>query len=60
MVPDVGRIQEGLLHLNEMTGPVFKIKLNPNWPYCVRMAMRSVARWFAPPRREEQAELRLD
>ncbi len=29
MVPDAERIQEELLHLNEMTGPVFKIKNDP-------------------------------
>jgi lipopolysaccharide/colanic/teichoic acid biosynthesis glycosyltransferase len=29
MVPDAEKIQEGLLHLNEMTGPVFKIKNDP-------------------------------
>jgi exopolysaccharide biosynthesis polyprenyl glycosylphosphotransferase len=29
MVPNAERIQEELLHLNEMTGPVFKIKNDP-------------------------------
>ena len=29
MVPDAERIQEELLHLNEMAGPVFKIKNDP-------------------------------
>jgi exopolysaccharide biosynthesis polyprenyl glycosylphosphotransferase len=29
MVPDAERIQEELLHLNEMTGPAFKIKNDP-------------------------------
>jgi exopolysaccharide biosynthesis polyprenyl glycosylphosphotransferase len=29
MVPDAEKIQEGLMHLNEMTGPVFKISNDP-------------------------------
>jgi len=29
MVPDAEKIQEELLHLNEMSGPVFKIKNDP-------------------------------
>jgi exopolysaccharide biosynthesis polyprenyl glycosylphosphotransferase len=29
MVPDAESMQQGLLHLNEMTGPVFKIKKDP-------------------------------
>jgi exopolysaccharide biosynthesis polyprenyl glycosylphosphotransferase len=29
MVPDAEKIQEALLHLNEMSGPVFKIKNDP-------------------------------